>query len=86
MCRNCTQEGHYTAECTNPRKLDLSHIVDRSQEEAWDLMTKANDAKDFDSFKQHMLEYLKASPGTKLDEIEKAMRTQGFNYWIYALV
>lgn len=33
-----------------------------------------------------MLEYLKASPGTKLDEIEKAMRTQGFNYWIYALV
>jgi len=33
-----------------------------------------------------MLEYLKASPGTKLDEIEKAMRTQGMNYWIYALV
>ncbi|CUS07909.1 unnamed protein product [Tuber aestivum] len=60
-------------------------IQSLSQEEAWDLMMKASDSKDFDSFKRHMLEYLKASPGTKLDEIEKAMRTQGLNYWIYAL-
>ncbi|CAZ81562.1 unnamed protein product [Tuber melanosporum] len=80
-----SNDGHFTATCTNPRKLDLSHIVDRSQEEAWDLMTKASQRRDFDGFKQHMLEYLKASPGTRLDEIEKAMRTQGLNYWIYAL-
>jgi hypothetical protein len=78
--------GHTSFECTNPRKLDMSRIKDRTQEEAWTLMKEANDAGEFDDFKQHMLEYIKASPSlTGLHELETAFRHQNFNYYLYAL-
>lgn len=63
----------------------LAHIKERDLEEAWDLMKQANDDDDFDEFKMHMLEYIKASPNLTLDELESAFRTQEFRYYLYAL-
>jgi hypothetical protein len=77
--------GHLAAECTNARKIDQSHIKDRDQEEAWALMKAADEAGDFDEFKKHMMEYIKASPDLGLHELETAFRHQDFNYYLYAL-
>jgi hypothetical protein len=54
-------------------------------DEAWALMKKASEEDDFDEFKEHMLEYIKAAPQLGLDELEVAFRTQGFRYFLYAL-
>lgn len=65
--------------------MDLSHVADRDMESAWADMKKANDEDEFDEFKIHMLEYIKANPGMGLDELENAFRSQGFRYYLYAL-
>jgi len=79
-------EGHVATDCTNPRKLSyLVSAEDLDQETAWDLMKAADAEEDFDEFKVHMLEYIKASPTLSLDELETAFRSAGFHYYLYAL-
>ncbi|CCX11693.1 Similar to Cellular nucleic acid-binding protein; acc. no. Q3T0Q6 [Pyronema omphalodes CBS 100304] len=86
ICRNCQEEGHSSMECTNKRVMDTSHIKEREDIEAiWADMTKANEEDDFDAFKEHMLEYIKANPSLRLDELENAFRGEDFNYYLYAL-
>lgn len=78
--------GHSSMECTNKRVMDTSHIKEREDIEAiWADMTKANEEDDFDAFKEHMLEYIKANPSLRLDELENAFRGEDFNYYLYAL-
>lgn len=84
-CRNCQEEGHVLRDCTNNRKLDRSHVKNRNIEEAWNDLQKASDEEDFEAFKDHIFEYIKASPGTRMNDLESAFRVQKFNFYLYAL-
>lgn len=43
--------GHAALECVNPRYIDKTMILEKSAEEAWEDLKRANDEDDFDSFK-----------------------------------
>ncbi|TGZ76806.1 hypothetical protein EX30DRAFT_311963, partial [Ascodesmis nigricans] len=81
--------GHLAAACTNNRVVDMPHVQVRSCEDAWNDMEKASTEDEFDDFKEHMLEYLKAMRVDRtpidLSDLEQAFRDNGFRYYIIAL-
>ncbi|KAH0615334.1 uncharacterized protein H6S33_000970 [Morchella sextelata] len=85
VCRNCRKEGHLANDCTNNRYIDNSGVLEKSAEEAWEGMTLANEEDDFDAFKTCMLEYIKACPGAKFNELESSFRSSRWNFYLYAL-
>ena len=44
--------GHVTQECTNPRAMDWTGVPDKTPDEAWALLTKADEKRDLDDFRQ----------------------------------
>ncbi|KAH8147984.1 uncharacterized protein LAJ45_08086 [Morchella importuna] len=85
VCRNCRKEGHLANDCTNNRYIEYSRALEKSAEEAWDGMALASEEDDFDAFKICMLEYIRACPGAKFNELESSFRSSGWNYYLYAL-
>ncbi|KAI5853253.1 hypothetical protein DFP73DRAFT_469789, partial [Morchella snyderi] len=77
--------GHLANDCTNNRYIDNSSVLEKSAEQAWEGMVLANEEEDFDAFKICMLEYIKACPGTKFNELESSFRTSRWNFYLYAL-
>ncbi|RPB13443.1 hypothetical protein P167DRAFT_585993, partial [Morchella conica CCBAS932] len=77
--------GHLANDCTNNRYIEYSRALEKSAEEAWDGMALASEEDDFDAFKICMLEYIRACPGAKFNELESSFRSSGWNYYLYAL-
>ncbi|KAF2139286.1 uncharacterized protein K452DRAFT_74849 [Aplosporella prunicola CBS 121167] len=52
VCKNCKQEGHQATECKENRAMDYSSIPDKTDEEAWEDLKKADENKDLDDFRE----------------------------------
>lgn len=79
-------QGHHLAECKNPRKIDRSQFADMTGEEAWKLLETAINEGDMDEVKEKVQLYIKAQPETNFVELEKALRSQGYNLYLIPLV
>ncbi|KAI9708159.1 MAG: hypothetical protein M1820_004113 [Bogoriella megaspora] len=84
-CKNCKQEGHQTSECTNPRALDMKDVLDKSAEDAWEMLVAADKEKDLDDFKDALKIYSKACPEATLVALERGFRDAHFNTYLVAL-
>jgi hypothetical protein len=85
ICKNCKEEGHDTLECKNKMKLDNNNIADKTEDEAWALLTKASDERDLDDFKDAVKMLVKAVPTTTYVELEKEFRKRNFSIYLIAM-
>ncbi|MCJ1365647.1 hypothetical protein MMC16_004772 [Acarospora aff. strigata] len=85
ICRNCQQEGHKATECKANRVLDLSKILDKSPEEAWESLVAADTDGDLDDFREALKIYSKAVPLTTYAQLERAFRDNHFRIYLIAL-
>lgn len=85
VCKNCREEGHVTSECKNPRKLDFG-VPKMNDEEAWELLKKADTERDLDEFKTAVKVYAQAVPAVDFAELEHTLRSEEMNVHLIALV
>ncbi|KAL9132800.1 MAG: hypothetical protein Q9175_006028 [Cornicularia normoerica] len=83
-CFNCKQEGHQTVECTANRVFDTSLVADRSADDAWVALEKADEERDLDDFREAFKVYTKAASDATYDELEMAFRAQNFQTYLIA--
>lgn len=84
-CRNCGEEGHFAGGCTAPKKIDRSHLPDKTTEESWAGILKAIEERDIDEIKEAIQIYVKGSAETTYLDLEKAFREQNIGLYLIAM-
>ncbi|MCJ1303297.1 hypothetical protein MMC08_006105 [Hypocenomyce scalaris] len=84
ICKNCKKEGHKALVCKENRVLDLSKVANKSPDDAWDALKVADASRDLDDFREAILVYAKAVPGTTYDQLERSFRLHSFNTYLIA--
>lgn len=72
-------------ECENARVINRSHIEDVDADKAWDKMVEAAKIRDMDDVKEAFQEYIKSTPETTYQAVEKGLRDQGHPLYIIAI-
>ncbi|ETN41359.1 uncharacterized protein HMPREF1541_03294 [Cyphellophora europaea CBS 101466] len=85
VCKNCKEQGHVALDCKNKMKINVDHVADKTQDEAWALLTKASDERDLDDFKDAVKILVKAVPETSYVELEKEFRKRSFSIYLIGL-
>jgi hypothetical protein len=85
-CNNCGQEGHLAHDCKNAKLLDNEHVLEKSEDEAWELLKQASDERDIDDFKEALQILSKAVPAYTYPELEKEFRKREFKIYLIAMV
>jgi hypothetical protein len=85
ICKICREEGHEALACTGKMKLNLSHVADKSVDEAWALLIQASDERDLDDFKDAVKMLSKADPNITYVDMEKEFRTREFKVYLIGL-
>ena len=68
------------------RVIDLQHIADKTEAEAWKAVKQASDERDIHDFKEAVQVLVKACPEMTYPELEKEFRKRNFNVYLIALV
>jgi len=84
-CRHCGEEGHWSKECTAPKKIDRSMYEDMDPDLAYANIVKVVTARDLDDIKKAVQTYVKAAPDTTYVELEKSFRAQNVSLWLIAI-
>ncbi|KAK5013853.1 hypothetical protein LTR16_003272 [Cryomyces antarcticus] len=63
----------------------MSDVPDMSPEEAWEMLKKADAERDLDDFRKAVPIYVKAVPGTTLNQLEQGFRDSDFAVHLIAL-
>lgn len=85
ICKSCKQEGHEALECKEKMKINMDNVPDKTEDEAWALLTKASDERDLDDAKDAVKMLVKAVPDTDYVSLEKEFRKRDFSVYIIAL-
>ena len=67
-------------------KLDLSKVPDKTEDEAWALLTQASEERDIGDFKEAVQILSKVNPTLTYPELEKEFRNRDFNVYLIAMV
>ncbi|KAJ9611734.1 hypothetical protein H2200_004918 [Cladophialophora chaetospira] len=84
-CKNCHQEGHVAMECKNPKAIDNTNVAEKSEDEAWSLLTQASDERDIGDFKEAVQILSKACPDYTYPKLEKEFRARDFSIYMIAM-
>jgi hypothetical protein len=66
--------------------IDLQHIADKTEAEAWKAIKQASDERDISDFKEAVQVLVKACPEMTYPKLEKECRKRDFNVYLIALV
>ena len=68
------------------RVINLQHIADKTESEAWKAIKQASHERDITDFKEAVQVLVKACPELTYPELEKEFRKRDFNVYLVALV
>ncbi|KAH0563372.1 hypothetical protein GP486_002062 [Trichoglossum hirsutum] len=85
-CNNCKQEGHTRTDCKNNRAMNWDGVLDKTPEEAWEMLKTASAERDLFDFKAAVMIYVKALPATTYKDLEEAFRGSDFSVYLIAIV
>ncbi|TKX20844.1 putative nucleic acid binding protein 22 [Elsinoe australis] len=83
-CRVCRQEGHLAAQCENPVAIYETNIPLLPPDEAWSLLTAADNSKESISFRFALNCYTRAMPDLTFVDMERELRAAGFYFHLVA--
>jgi hypothetical protein len=66
--------------------VDLTHIADKTEDDAWKGLKQASDDRDITDFKDAVQVLVKACPETTYPKLEKEFRKRDLNVYLIALV
>lgn len=66
-------------------KISMDNVADKTQDEAWALLTKASDERDLDDFKDAVKMLVKAVPEITYVELEKEFRKRNFSVYLIGM-
>jgi hypothetical protein len=68
------------------RVINLQHIADKTEGEAWEAVKQASNERDITDFKEAVQVLVKACPELTYPKLEKEFRKRDFNVYLVALV
>src|SRR5580658_11069078 len=68
------------------RVINLQHIADKTEGEAWKAVKQASNERDITDFKEAVQVLVKACPELTYPKLEKEFRKRDFNVYLVALV
>ena len=68
------------------RLINLQHIANKTEGEAWKAVEQASNERDITDFKEAVQVLVKACPELTYPKLEKEFRKRGFNIYLVALV
>ena len=89
MQRECALEvSNRTPDLLTPtdRVIDLQHIADKTEVEAWKAIKHASDERDITDFKEAVQVLVKACPEITYPKLEKQIRKRDLDVYLIALV
>ena len=66
--------------------VDLQHIADKTEADAWKGVTQASDERDITDFKEAVQILVKACPEMTYPELEKEFRKRNLSVYLIGLV
>lgn len=86
--RVCAINFFFEHICTKftDRVINLQHIADKTESEAWKAVKQASNEHDITDFKEAVQVLVKACPELTYPELEKEFRKRDFNVYLVALV
>ncbi|MCJ1307699.1 hypothetical protein MMC25_001347 [Agyrium rufum] len=84
LASTVVKKGHKAMDCKEKRAFDWTNVEEKSAEEGWKSLHKADAERDLDDLREAIKVYVKAVPDTTWDQLEKGFRANKFNTYIIA--